>query len=317
MFIEAYLQLLVLTATLVSAQSSFNDKAVRVQNVEAAPVTTAFQLAPRRQPGDVVGGSHSKRGSENHHYRLTEFVRVQGDKRTAELNRVDPVFFTPAIAEDWGAEHELLSDGAQPIATRGVTVDAPLALPPDLHGTWRLQKRTNRGAHGEIWRGTKVMLGGTWGGQDSRKSSDEVVYILKRILLEKGQAVRLAGEREIFFGEMCSSDRTFDHHVARFIDSFTTQGAQGERSDSSSGPEELWLVFVDEGLSLHEWLYTAYDLEEGSAGATMLLPSEAWRRLREDDAAGRSLIQEVHPRRGSLVWQLLSFLRVILSSRGL
>ena len=85
----------------------------------------------------------------------------------------------------------------------------------------------------------------------SRRSSG-TTYVLKRMLLEKGDEVRRAAAREIFFGEQfrnqtAGGGRGLDddgavsnNQLSRFVESFTT--ADGE----------LWLVFVDEGRSVHE-----------------------------------------------------------------
>ena len=56
---------------------------------------------------------------------------------------------------------------------------------------------------------------------------------------------------------------------------------------------ELWLVFIDEGRSIHSWMYTPHEVggnggsgsfagngAHSSGGSTMLLPSNAWRLMR-------------------------------------
>ena len=61
--------------------------------------------------------------------------------------------------------------------------------------------RLGQGAHGEVWRATWSSHRGGGGGG----SKDDVFagsYILKRIFVEKGDAVRLAGLREIYMGQL-------------------------------------------------------------------------------------------------------------------
>ena len=153
---------------------------------------------------------------------------------------------------------------------------------------WRLRQRTNRGSHGEVWRGTRVededegeeievedteveVMASRQHERESGNSrqrerspptrktktrrsrrSSGTTYVLKRMLLEKGDEVRRAAAREIFFGEqfrnqttgggrgLDDDDAVSNNQLSRFVESFTT--ADGE----------LWLVFVDEGRSVHE-----------------------------------------------------------------
>ena len=51
-------------------------------------------LSPRRHVGEEVGEGGNR-------YRLTKFVRVQGDKPHPERFRIEPVFFTPALRHSW------------------------------------------------------------------------------------------------------------------------------------------------------------------------------------------------------------------------
>ena len=67
----------------------------------------------------------------------------------------------------------------------------------------------------------------------------------------------LAGLRERHFGERLRGTP----HVARFEDAFEHGGS-------------LWLVFVDEGFSLHDLLYTSS--RESGGGAVVVQPSPFW-----------------------------------------
>lgn len=74
----------------------------------------------------------------------------------------------------------------------------------------------------------------------------------------------------------------------RFVESFKS----GQLLHASASPEledisDLWLVFRDEGTSLHDLMYTAKQKSEGShtnddVGFTLLGPSPWWRHMRED-----------------------------------
>jgi len=106
--------------------------------------------------------------------------------------------------------------------------EAELAL-ASASSTFRLQRRVNRGAHGEVWRAVRA--------DDPRGAP----LVLKRMTLERGgQATLRSGLRERHFGRVFrgQSDR-----IARYVDTF---------EELSS----LWLVFHDEGVSLHDLIYT-------------------------------------------------------------
>ena len=113
-----------------------------------------------------------------------------------------------------------------------------------------LHRRVQRGSHGEVWRAVR---------SDDGRS---VPLIVKRMLPGEGL---LSGLRERHFG---SSLRGLSG-VARFIEGFESDGS-------------FWLVFRDEGLSLHSLLY--YQIQLG--GAALVRPSSFWLRLRRE-ASGR------------------------------
>ena len=79
--------------------------------------------------------------------------------------------------------------------------------------------------------------------------------------------------RQIYHGEALRGLA----HVGRFVESFTDDDG------------DLWLVFIDEGISLHSWLYTTQLL---ASGATVLVPTESWRMMRTM-AGGRARVAEV------------------------
>ncbi|KAL0037567.1 hypothetical protein WJX77_002920 [Trebouxia sp. C0004] len=133
------------------------------------------------------------------------------------------------------------------------------ARAPELQGGWqKYEKGRNfaRGSFGEVWRAEQAM-----GQQKSGSCNVGGKYILKRIFTERGPKVQLAGLREAYFGRLlqnhtavlqactggdshCASLEEPSDHIVRFVESF------------QSGPD-LWLVFHDEGTSLHSLMYSA------------------------------------------------------------
>eukprot|EP01137_Pigoraptor_chileana_P018793 Opistho-2@78874 len=98
------------------------------------------------------------------------------------------------------------------------------------------------------------------------RPGDGAHYILKRMFVEKGDDVRLSGLREIHYGRKLRSLG----HIARFVEYF-----EGGGSDAGS---ELWLVFHDEGIALHEFLYSRID----DGAFARMERSLFWRRLKTD-----------------------------------
>ena len=125
-------------------------------------------------------------------------------------------------------------------AARGRATGLPRPFESELaengRPTYRLHRRVQRGAHGEVWRAVRT--------DDPRGSP----LVLKRLLVERGPHVTLSGLRERHFGLLLKHEPL----VARFVDAFEVDGS-------------LWLVFKDEGVSLHDLLYTTTPIETGAA----------------------------------------------------
>lgn len=196
---------------------------------------------------------------------------------------------------------------------------------------YRLKKRFGQGSCGEVWRARVVpkhsglneahidesgtdSLGNqnSFGhkNSNSRKASHQKdgLYILKRIFVERGKHVRLSGLREVFFGIQLRGQP----HVARFVEYFEivrsspayvdpdeSARARGkwQKNSDVSFERELWLVFHDEGSSLHAYLYT-------QATNHLVQPSPFWQRMRTGGARGLAVLKEI-------MFQVLSGLSLI------
>ena len=108
-----------------------------------------------------------------------------------------------------------------------------------------------RGHFGEVWRARRV-----------GSSPEGPGYVLKRILVDRGEDVRLSGRREAYFGELTRGSPG----IVRYESAFELRRGDGAREgagddgdddgDEEDGDEtELWLVFRDEGKSLAALMY--------------------------------------------------------------
>lgn len=172
-------------------------------------------------------------------------------------------------------------------------------------------------------------------------------YVLKRIFVEAGDAVRLSGLREVYFGRLFAREA----HIARFVEAFAEapfrereqsdltrhreerKGAceagtenvaaavveqqvdeqevgekaqvekereveveveEGEAAEAAEADEELWLVFYNEGQSLHSLLYEGGTRGHEWEGSFVVFQRTAfWRELKRQPAVMRSLVRQL------------------------
>uniref|UniRef100_A0A0E0F735 protein-serine/threonine phosphatase n=1 Tax=Oryza meridionalis TaxID=40149 RepID=A0A0E0F735_9ORYZ len=224
---------------------------------------------------------------------------------------------------------------------------------------YKLKKRFDRGSYGEVWLAfhwncsedvdvhkdhshfNTILKPDSYNCTSSNTTlpdenhvSDTIdgdLFILKRIMVERGRAAYLSGLREKYFGELFSNaSRTLEalsraesstafsvdsqlnphifaennmsfteeplKHIARFIESFESE------------LKELWLVYRHEGRSLSKLIYTAEETKlvtgnnnERVRHIQVLQPSKWWYWLRTTKA-GQKQMQ-------NLLWQLLMGLK--------
>ncbi|KAK1412575.1 hypothetical protein QVD17_33945 [Tagetes erecta] len=152
-----------------------------------------------------------------------------------------------------------------------------------------LKKRFDRGAYGEVW--VAFHLHST----ENETTSALNIFIVKRILVERGNTAYLSGIREKYFGQLfldassqsrgtlsVNESLAPEHiayeeglqHIARYVESF------GYKSDY------IWLVFRHEGTSLSKLLYTSEDTgsSDGTKLVPILHPSKWWLWLKTTEA---------------------------------
>ncbi len=148
-----------------------------------------------------------------------------------------------------------------------------------------------------MWRG-KRFRGGEHGlGVES--------YVLKRMLQEKGDYVLSAGLREVYFGQLITSQGGHPR-IVRFIESFYGEPEKGDTTENvqANGNGEgyyypkppnfkpgwnLWLVFRDEGLSLRQLLYS----RQGAGNCFIYKRSAFWLKLKHLPHTFKEIIRQL------------------------
>ncbi|CAJ2627806.1 unnamed protein product [Trifolium pratense] len=187
-----------------------------------------------------------------------------------------------------------------------------------------LRRSFGRGSYGEVWLAfhwncnqgnitAEMGMGSSSNPECQDGPSNYTMYILKRIMVEKGSAVYLSGLREKYFGEIFlnGSEYSFQNkfrlegaiyeeglnHIARYVESFESRS------------NEIWLVFSYEGVSLSKLLYTGEDANstaekerlEQVKQVRILRPSKWWRWLKTTEEGQEEMRK--------LIWQLLLALK--------
>lgn len=114
-----------------------------------------------------------------------------------------------------------------------------------------LGKKFFVGGHGEVWRASLFV--------PRKAAASDQSFILKRMVVKNKPHIYRCALREIYFGDSLKNE----YHVARYETFFIHDG-------------DYWLVFKDEGVSLHQLLYS---MKITDTSAT-LEPSQVWYKLR-------------------------------------
>ena len=220
----------------------------------------------------------------------------------------------PALAPGPNARASALMEiprASKAVVTRflGAVGAAPIAQAPlqGRIGKKRMKKAKRSGAAGEGYVPTERApfarghFGEVWRARAVGRGNERVV--LKRVLVERGEEIRLSGRREAYFGEALRAalhQKGGDTYVARYESAFELIPGDGRIAAET----ELWLVFRDEGASLASLMYTdKTDKEgdekekenfEGERGDSFRVvgPSRWWLAARET-SEGRRMLREV------------------------
>ena len=241
-----------------------------------ATSTHAYQIGARKdkdERSDIRGNSlDTRREHANDDDAHSSFAD--------SIFSVDPYFHT--LLPEWQSDASTGAVAAPPLLTtihapspaaemsgEAGALDSPSSgsssppLPPLDHGEWELRDRVGRGHFGELWRAHRL---NAHGAHDSDRS-----YVLKRLFVEKGYRTRLSGVREVHFGlKIAALPAASRRHLTRLVEWF---------EDPLDGA--LWLVFVDEGISLAHYLtHTASPGDGQQGGPSIVTPSEQWTRMK-------------------------------------
>lgn len=121
----------------------------------------------------------------------------------------------------------------------------------------------------------------------STKTSPDLLqdlFVLKRILVEKGNEVYLSGVRERHFGELFLNARKRTIHIhekRKEVEDGLSHIARYVESFEGNIEGNLWLVFINEGYPLSSMIYTAdTTIEKDQGHVRVLEPSNWWKWLK-------------------------------------
>ena len=150
----------------------------------------------------------------------------------------------------------------------------------------------DKGSCGEVWRAKSRARKHSKSQEEPEEEDQE--YILKRIFTHRGANVRYSGWREIYFGKLLQGLP----NVARFVEYFevsnnkATNKATNKTTNKTTNQKnhnkkivDLWLVFVDEGESLRNFLY--------SQNGLIIEPSIEWVRMRQSGTDTFTVIRDI------------------------
>lgn len=256
-----------------------------------SPTGDTFALSvsvfTRHKAGDVIGNDREQ-------YRLEEHLDYLGlDKYHREADALDgfallpfsssslldasPAYNTlpssaPSTMESSSTTKRVVqvniaalndSSDARGLINQGINIKNSKEC---TRGDFCLNKNIFLGGHGEIWRGNRI----------SRSDYIELntSYILKRMHIKNKLEIQRCAEREIYFGNLLKGNLLFTQ-----LDSYF------------SSPEDVWLVFVDDGISLNNLLYASTIVRDTNP---MLQPSQLWKKMRTTPTGMLSLKSILH-----------------------
>ena len=176
-------------------------------------------------------------------------------------------------------------DGVVGVSGKGGGGPPPRGGVRTATGGWVLEESIGRGHYGEVWSAEKLLVAGTEGtaGAEPGPENDEA-FVMKRILVARGEHLALMAERESYFGTLLSASAGVraaggpSPHLARFVEAFEVPGGP-------QGPE-AWLVFRNEGVSLRSLLYDASPQDSGKDSPLVVRPSAFWLASRTSAEGG-------------------------------
>ena len=213
-----------------------------------------FLKRPRLEPGALITAdiavTTSAQGDASHasppRYRLVRLIRQAGGESGVPLvsSPAASVHAVAAAAQRWWRRRRL--------------------------GPYVVEDALGRGSHGEVWRAARACVDDE---PVNCASDDGTSFVLKRVFVSS-LAARRSGWREVYFGLRLRNAP----HIARFVEHFEWCPV------AACDEPELWLVFVDEGVSLQALLYAAPPTTTSAAPQSLRLlsPSRFWLRLRRD-----------------------------------
>ncbi len=278
-----------------------------------AKTTTEVETISQKDDNHIQQQQYNKELSVVQYYELTE--RVYDELGLLDEHIID-FAYQPVIPKkpqlQWAVEEE--EDAKQkkkkkkkknstttsssviipPLDSSKITPDSFLLLPYDNNDNnnekknyyyERVGKAFAGGSHGEIWKARRrcdlLTRHSKQQYQHQPPCDDQQELIMKRLKVEEDSAIMEAGLREVYFGQllMPKAAKTTSTLFTTYVDHFF------KKTSRNAELTELWIVFVDAGMSMRSFLYTPIMSDNGFV---VYQNSDFWRKLRVSVASDTS-----------------------------
>lgn len=244
----------------LGVQDSFVPDSGMIASTEPLYLPIRGTSTDQKSQMKTIGYNHRYSIDENTIDRSSDGKEIQQSK-TPSLHALLP---SSEYSEDLDASSDgnLLGKGLQKLEK----IKALFNSSRVGNGSYYTKDNIFHGGHGDVWRAFKLSSDGF--------VNHSITYILKRMNYKNNPSILDCVAREIYFGSYLMP---FDMYVTKLLTHIIDEA-------------NYWLVFRDEGMSLHQLLYVL----PSYSTSTMLQSSLIWKKIRTTSAGNQLLKGLIH-----------------------